>query len=52
MMISDFHFLPTPHDLSTLSVRMFGILQLAALLNIVTAQQKKYYKPVPDIAEL
>ena len=31
---------------------MFGILQLAALSNIVTAQQKKYYKPVPDIAEL
>ena len=37
---------------STLSVRMFGILQLAALLNIVTVQQKKYYKPVPDIAKL
>ena len=31
---------------------MFGILQLAALFNIVTAQQKKYYKPVPDIAKL
>ena len=36
---------------TTLSVRLFGILPFAVLLNILPEWQKEYYKPVPDVAE-